>query len=184
MKIRRGLGSNGYLNRGRPSARWLVVRLAHRSRRAFGPVPGGVSGRGPQSRPAQQVVSRRHEVAPRLCPLQSPIPAPSKSAHRLEPTKYLFDPFAQAQADLITRLPGGAPVQADHLHLLFADHLRGGPPLPTTLHKRFLMTALVGTPGLDGHSCMQLLVGVAKRFKEKSFLNNRLNISFKGFSNF
>jgi hypothetical protein len=160
FKIRRGKRGNCYPNDGGRLTGRLAARSAGRPRRGFAPVPGGFSCRRPQSRQAQQVVSPRHEVAPGLRPFQSPIPAPAKAAHRLDPSKYLLDTFTDAQADLITRLPGGAPVQSGHVHFLFARHMRRDHSFPAALHERFLMIALVGTHRLDRHAGMQLLMAV------------------------
>lgn len=55
------------------------------------------------------------------------IPAPSKPAHRLDPAKDFLHPLADFQADLITPLRRGAPVQSGHPHVCFARHVRGNP---------------------------------------------------------
>lgn len=119
FKIERGKRGNGCPNRGERSTDGLVARPAGRRRLGFHLVSGGFSCRRPQSRQAQQVVCPRHEVAPCLRPFQSPIAAPPKSAHRLDPPKYLLHPFADFQTQLVARLACRAPVPPRHFYLLF-----------------------------------------------------------------
>ena len=159
VQFQHGNTGNGYPNQGRNLVGRLAEGRAFRSHQAFCPGSSGRLGRR-EPRHAQQVVSPRHEVAPSLRSLQSPIPAPTKSAHRLDPTKDFLHPFANLQTDLITPLRRGAAVQAGHLHFIFARHMRSNLPFPATLHKGFLMIALVGTERLDDHACMQLLMGI------------------------
>ena len=159
FKIQHGNLGNGCHNRGRNMAGGLAERRAFHSRRAFCPVFGGVSGRR-ESCHAQQVVSPRHEVAPGLRSFQSPIPAPSKSAHHLDPAKDFLHPLADFQTDLITLLCRGAAVQAGHLDLLLARHMGRNLPFPAALHKAVLMIALVRPKRLELHAPIQLPVGV------------------------
>lgn len=112
FKIRRGNGGNGCPNCGQLPGMWLAECSARRPHRVFGPVPGGVSCRRPQSRQPQQVVSARHEVAPSLRPFQSPIPASPQSAHRLDPANNLFHPFPNPLARRVTRRLSRPPVQS------------------------------------------------------------------------
>ena len=159
FKIQRGNRSNRWSNRIQNSAGGLTEGCAFRSRRAFCPVFGGVSGRR-DSRHPQQVVSSRHEVTPGLRPLQSPIPAPAESAHGFHPAKDFLHPFADLQTNLITPLCRGASVQSGHLHFVFARHMRRDLPCPAALHKALLVIALVRSNRLEVYTFMQLLVGV------------------------
>jgi hypothetical protein len=168
FKIQCANRGKGCPNRSRKSAVGLTAWPAGRPRRGFAPVPGGFSCR-PQSRQAQQVVSRRHKVAPGLCPFQAPIPAPPKSTHRLDPPKDFLHPLADFQTQLVTLLTCGAPIQSSHRYFLFARHRWRDRPFPAALHKAFLVIALVGAEGFDLHALMQFLVGVHLRPRHGRF---------------
>ena len=174
FKISRGNRSNGCPRRGRNPASAFAARRAFHSHRAIGPVFGGVSGRR-EPRPPQQVVSSRHEVTPGLRPFYSPIPAPSKPAHRLDPAKDFLHALADLQTDLVTPLRRGAPVQSGHLHFSFARHVGRDCPCPAALPKTFLVTALVRPERLDLHVTIQLPVSVGRLSRHHRFaFGNRI----------
>src|SRR5450759_516844 len=102
----------------------------------------------------QQIVGARYKVAPGLRPFSSPIPAPSESTHRLEPTKYLLHPFSDFQTDLVTLLGRGASVQPGHVHLVLARDVGRNLPVPAALHKSFLVIRLVRSHRFDPHACL------------------------------
>ncbi len=142
FKIQYGNSGNGCPNGCRSPAFGRAEGFAFRSRRAFRPVSGDLSNRR-QPHHAQQVVSPRYKVAPGLGSFQSPIPAPSKPSHRLDPTKDFLHPLANLQTDLVTPLRRGAPVQSGHPHFVFARHVRRDRPRPAALHKTFLVIATI-----------------------------------------
>ena len=150
---------NSCSNRGFWAARGGAASAATRPHRVLAPVPGGVSRRR-QSRHSHQVISPGHEVAPRLRPLQSPIPAPPEPAHRLDPAENFFHPLSNFQTHLITFLERRAPVQARHFYFLFARDVRRDLSFPAALHKSLLMIPLVRAHRFDVHAGGQLRVRV------------------------
>ena len=160
LKIRLGNNGNGSPNRGQRLASGLAECSAHRLHRVFGPVPGGVSCRRPQSRQSQQVVSARHEVAPGLRPFQSPIPAAPQSAHRLDPADDFLHSFPYPLARGVTRLAGGAPIQTGYAYSGLARHMGYYFPLAAPVYKLFLVIVLVRPNGLGGDALVQLGVRI------------------------
>src|SRR5271163_389300 len=124
-----------------------------------------------QPRHSDQIISACYEVAPRLRSFPSPVAGPPHSAHRLHPAEDFLNPLPYPQTGLVTGTARGALIQSQHLHPFLARSMGRDFPLPTPLHKKFLVISLVRTDGLGVRAWVQLgvLIQLSQRHDRLGF---------------
>ena len=161
FKIRRNGGGNSPRCRVRLPLAMFAGGSAGRLLRVYCPVfvrrsCGGLR----QAGQSHQIVCPGHKVAPSLRPLQPAIPAPSQSAHRLDPPKDFLHPFPDPLARLIAALGDGASIQSCYVGVVLAGDVRRDVPFTAAVHKIIPVVALVCSNGFGAHPLVQFLMRV------------------------